>query len=77
MATKAAHKVRPNGYILAKDLSELTLPMRRSLLPKLRKARDEGKIAYSVLHLLILNNRVPTNRQESASEETERSFTKS
>ena len=75
MVTKAAREIRPSGFMFADDFSDLSLARRKAKLPELRKAREEGKVAYFAVDKLIIKNKSPRTRQQSnPADETEVSF---
>ena len=57
---KAARRNKPHGIHIYKDLAEETMVKRRELLPKLKYAKEEGKIAYFSYDKLIIKDR-PTS----------------
>ena len=54
---KAARIVRPDGMFVNEDLAAETLQRRKDQLPKLKQAKQAGKIAYFVLDKLIIKDR--------------------
>ena len=61
---KAARRIKPHGIHIYKDLAEETMAKRRELLPKLKLAKEEGKIAYFSYIKLIIKDR-PTSANYS------------
>lgn len=66
---RSARKVKPEGIYVSEDLAEETLKRRKELLPKLKDAKDHGKIAYFVLDKLIIKDKPRTmlRRRETPS----------
>ena len=54
---KAARIVKPDGMFVKEDLAAETLQRRKDELPKLKQAKQAGKIAYFVLDKLIIKDR--------------------
>ena len=54
---KAARIVKPDGMFVNEDLAAETLQRRKDELPKLKQAKQAGKIAYFVLDKLIIKDR--------------------
>ena len=54
---KAARIVKPDGMFVNEDLAAETLQRRKDQLPKLKQAKQAGKIAYFVLDKLIIKDR--------------------
>ena len=54
---RKARQAKPTGVYFSEDLALATLQRREALVPKLKAAKDEGKIAYFVLDRLIIRNR--------------------
>jgi hypothetical protein len=54
---KQARRMKPSGLYIHEDAAEATLQKRRSLMPRLKQAKDEGKVAYFVLDKLVIKNR--------------------
>lgn len=52
-----AKKIKPIGIFVNEDPAEETIKKRKELLPKLKEAREQGKIAYFSLDKLIIKNR--------------------
>ena len=50
---RKARQAKPAGVYFSEDLALATLLRREALVPKLKAAKDEGKIAYFVLDRLI------------------------
>ena len=44
---QAARRIKPHGIHIYEDLAEETMAKRRELLPKLKRAKEEGKIALT------------------------------
>ena len=57
---KAAIRVKPHGIHIYEDLAEETMAKRRELLPKLKRAKEEGKIAYFSYDKLVIKERPPS-----------------
>ena len=57
---KAARTVNPDGMFVNEDLNAEILQRLKELLPKLKQAKQVGKIAYFRLHQLIIRDR-PTD----------------
>ena len=57
---KAARRVKPHGIHIYEDLAEETMAKRRELLPKLKRAKEEGKIAYFSYDKLVIKERPPS-----------------
>ena len=56
---KKAREVKPEGIFVNEDVAEATLEKRREQLPRLKQAKEQGKIAYFVLNKLIIKDRPP------------------
>ena len=56
---KAARRIKPHGIHIYEDLAEETMAKRRELLPKLKRAKEEGKIAYFSYNKLVIKDRPP------------------
>ena len=54
---QAARKEKPRGIFVNEDLSHRVMARRKQLMPKLREARSNGKIAYLVYDRLIVKDR--------------------
>ena len=54
---KAARTVKPDGMFVNEDLAAEILQRRKELLPKLKQAKQVGKIAYFVLDKRIIRDR--------------------
>ena len=54
---KAARTVKPEGMFVNEDLAVETLQRRKDQLPKLKQAKQAGKIAYFVLDKLIIKDK--------------------
>ena len=54
---KAARIVKPDGMFVNEDLAAETLQRRKDQLPRLKQAKQAGKIAYFVLDKLIIKDR--------------------
>ena len=54
---KAARIVKPDGMFVNEDLAAETLQRRKDQLPKLKQAKQAGKIAYFALDKLIIKDR--------------------
>ena len=53
----AAKKNRPRGIYVNEDYSQRVMARRKELLPKMMKAREEGKIAYLTFDKLVVRER--------------------
>ena len=56
---KQARIRKPSGIFVNEDVAEATMAKRREQLPLLRRAKQEGKIAYFVLDKLMIKNKQP------------------
>ena len=56
---KLARIRKPSGIFVNEDVAEATMAKRREQLPLLRRAKQEGKIAYFVLDKLIIKDKRP------------------
>ena len=54
---KAVRIVKPDGMFVKEDLAAETLQRLKDELPKLKQARQAGKIAYFVLDKLLIKDR--------------------
>ena len=54
---QAARKEKPRGIFVNEDLSHRVMDRRKQLMPKLREARSNGKIAYLVYDRLVVKDR--------------------
>lgn len=54
---RKARKEKPEGLFVSEDLALATLRKREPLIPKLKAAKEAGKIAYFVLDRLIIKDR--------------------
>ena len=54
---QAARKEKPRGIFVNEDLSHRVMERRKQLMPKLREARSNGKIAYLVYDRLVVTDR--------------------
>ena len=61
---KAARRIKPYGIHIYEDLAEQTMAKRREFLPKLKRANEDGKIAYFSYDKLIIKDR-PTSANYS------------
>ena len=55
---QAARKEKPRGVYINEDLSQRVMARRRELMPRLREAREQGKIAYLTYDKLVVRDRV-------------------
>ena len=55
---RAARKEKPRGVFVNEDLSQRVMARRRELMPRLREARQQGKIAYLSYDRLVVRDRV-------------------
>ena len=53
---QAARKEKPRGVFVNEDLSHRVMQRRKELMPKLREARSNGKIAYLVYDRLVVKD---------------------
>ena len=51
--------VKPTGLFVNEDVAEATMAKRREQMPRLRQAKQDGKIAYFVLDKLIIKDKRP------------------
>jgi chromosome segregation ATPase len=56
---KQARIVKPTGLFVNEDVAEATMAKRREQMPRLRQAKQDGKIAYFVLDKLIIKDKRP------------------
>ena len=54
---QAARAMKPQGLYVNEDYSQRVLAKRRELLPKMREARERGKIAYLSFDKLVIKER--------------------
>ncbi|KAK2157949.1 hypothetical protein NP493_1834g00011 [Ridgeia piscesae] len=54
---QAARKEKPRSIFVKEDLSHRVMQKRKQLMPKLREARSNGKIAYVVYDRLVVKDR--------------------
>ena len=54
---QASRKVKPPGLYLNEDLATETVRRRKELVPELKSARQQGKLAYFVLDKLVVKDR--------------------
>ena len=54
---RKARKEKPYGLHISEDLATATLEKRQPLIPKLKAAKEDGKIAYFVLDRLIIKEK--------------------
>ena len=66
---KTGRRIKPHGIYIFADLAEETMAKRRKLLPKLKRAKDKGKIAY-----FFLRQTSHLRQTTSASSPTGRSY---
>ena len=55
---RAARKEKPRGVFVNEDLSQRVMARIRELMPRLREARQQGKIAYLSYDRLVVRDRV-------------------
>ena len=55
---RAARKEKPRDVYVNEDLSQRVMARRRELMPRLREARGQGKIAYLSYNKLVVRDRV-------------------
>ena len=58
---KSAKKLKNTGVYINEDYSELVMAKRKEQLPKLREAREQGKIAYFSYDKLVIRNMRPSS----------------
>ena len=71
---KAARSIRPDGIKFIEDFSQRTLDKRNALVPKLKEAREAGKLAFFVTNRLIIKDKPPDGRPQRRSSPREESF---
>ena len=54
---KQARIQKPTGLFINEDVAETTMEKRREQMPKLRQAKQNGKIAYFVLDKLVIKDK--------------------
>ena len=54
---RKARRIKPEGISIFEDLAEEAMAKRRSQLPQLKQAKQQGKIAYFSLDKLIIRDR--------------------
>ena len=54
---RKARKVNPEGLYVSEDLSPETRLKREAQIPKLKAAKESGKIAYFILDRLIIREK--------------------
>ena len=54
---KSARRNKPEGIFINEDLAENTIKKRKDQLPRLKEAKQQGKIAYFVLDRLVIKDR--------------------
>ena len=54
---RKAHKEKPRGLFITEDIALSTLQKREPLIPKLKAAKEAGKIAYFVLDRLVVKDK--------------------
>lgn len=57
LVLQAAKKKRPRGIYVNEDYSQRVMARRKELLPKMMKAREEGKVAYLSFDKLVVRER--------------------
>ena len=62
---RSARAIKPTNIYVSEDFAEETARRRKELLPKLKEAREQGKIAYLVVDRLIIKNRSPDSQSRS------------
>ena len=55
---RAARTVKPRGVFVNEDYSQRVVSRRKELLPKMREARENGKIAYLSFDKLVVKDKV-------------------
>ena len=55
---RAARTVKPRGVFVNEDYSQRVVSRRKELLPKMREARENGKIAYLSFDRLVVKDKV-------------------
>ena len=54
---KEARMHKPTGLFVNEDVAEATMEKRREQMPKLRQAKQEGKIAFFVRDKLLIKDK--------------------
>lgn len=54
---KTARKIKPSGLLIFEDLASETRRKQKEQMPRLKAAKQQGKIAYFVLDKLIIKNK--------------------
>ena len=57
LALRNANKLKGSQIYINEDVSEITMKKRKTLLPRLKQARGEGKVAYFVKDRLVIKER--------------------
>ena len=70
---RQARKLKPRGLFINEDFADETIKRRKELLPKLKAAREQGKMAYFVVDKLVIKNipvstRRPTGQADPTDE---------
>eukprot|EP00112_Aurelia_sp_Birch-Aquarium-sp1_P011031 Seg233.3 transcript_id=Seg233.3/GoldUCD/mRNA.D3Y31 product="hypothetical protein" protein_id=Seg233.3/GoldUCD/D3Y31 len=73
----AARKKKPDGLMFVQDFSQRILDRRDEQKDDLKKAREDGKIAYFVIDRLIIREPPDKNNKSFVSNDSEISFTES
>ncbi|CAB4014374.1 Hypothetical predicted protein [Paramuricea clavata] len=63
---KQARIIKPSGLYVHEDVAEATMAKRREQMPRLRQAKQEGKIAYFVLDKLVIKDKQPGSINDSS-----------
>ena len=64
----AARSIRPDGVKFVQDFSQATLDRRYELVPKLKEARRQGKIAFFIADRLIIKEKHHETTENAHSE---------
>ena len=65
---KQARIIKPSGLYVHEDVAEATMAKRREQMPRLRQAKQEGKIAYFVLDKLVIKDKRPGSINDSSNQ---------
>ena len=71
---KEARKLKPQDVKFVEDFSQKTLLRRNQQIPDLKKARDDGKIAFFVGGNFVIKDKPPDRFQRVESDEEEITF---
>ena len=62
---RSARVIKPTNICVSEDFAGETARRRKELLPKLKEAREQGKIAYLVVDRLIIKKGSPDSQSRS------------